>query len=152
LIRSNRGPDSGIIVNILRHHRDHIRKPGQGNECRIETLLLGSSGQLSERLVTVLGQPIIEIQNLLGIGRSGSDLGQKGIRVEGDRSQQLIQLLRRGRWRCLRLKIRSKTLKEDKANQQKNCGQARFALHLETPGWLPLEHPWARVPQPQRSS
>jgi hypothetical protein len=36
------------------------------------------------------------------------------------------------------LKIGSKTLKEDKADEQKNCGQARFALHLETPGCIQL--------------
>ncbi len=135
LIRRNRGPDRGIVINILRHHLHHVGKPGQGNKCRIETLLLGSSGQLRQGEVAVLRQPIIEIQNLLRIGRGGSDLGQKRVGVESDRSQQLIQLLRRRRWRTLGLKIGCKTLKEKKADEQKNCIQARFALHLETPGW-----------------
>ncbi len=51
LIRRNRGPDGRIVINVLRHHRDHIRKPGQSYKRRIETLLLGSSGQLRECLV-----------------------------------------------------------------------------------------------------
>jgi hypothetical protein len=120
LIRRNRRPDGGIIVNVLRHHLHYVGKPGQGNECRVETLLLGSGGQLRECLVTVLRQPIIEIQNLLRISGGGSDLGQKRIGVESDRSQQLIELLRRRRWRTLRLKIRSKTLKKEKADEQKD--------------------------------
>jgi hypothetical protein len=120
LIRSNRRPDGGIIVNVLRHHLHYIGKPGQGDECRVEALLLGSSGQLRECLVTVLRQPIIEIQNLLRISGGGSDLGQKRIGVESDWSQQLIQLLRCGWWRTLRLKIRSKTLKKEKADEQKD--------------------------------
>jgi hypothetical protein len=119
---------------MLRHHLHHIGKADQGNKCRVESLLLGSSGQLRKGHAAVLRQPVVHVQNLLRISGGGSDLGEKRVGVESDGSQQLIQLLRRGRRRSLRLKIGSKTLKEEKANQQKNCGHARFALHLDTPG------------------
>jgi hypothetical protein len=117
LIRRHRRPDGGVVVNILRHHLQNIGEADKGNKCRVEALLLGSGGQLREAEVMVLRQPVVHIQNLLRIRGRGSDLGEKGIGVESDGSQQLIQLLRRRRRRSLRLKIGSKTLKEEKANQ-----------------------------------
>ena len=46
LIRRDGCPDGGIVVNILRHHPQHLGKADQSNECRVEALLLGSRGQL----------------------------------------------------------------------------------------------------------
>jgi hypothetical protein len=131
LIRRHCRPDCSVVVNIVRHHLQNTGKADKGNKCRVEALLLGSGGQLREGKVIVLRQPVVHIQNLLRIRGGGSDLGEKGIGVESDGSQQLIQLLRRGWRRSLGLKIGSKTLKEEKANQQKDCGHARFALHLD---------------------
>jgi hypothetical protein len=122
LIRHDRRPDGGIVVNVLRHHLQHLGKTDQSNKCRVEALLLGTSGQLGEGQVTVLRQPVVYVEDLLRIRGGGSDLGEKRVGVKSDWSQQLIQLLRCRRWRSLRLKIGSKTLKEDKDDEQKNCG------------------------------
>jgi hypothetical protein len=45
LIRQKRVPDRGIIVDVLRHHLQHLRKIHQRDECRIESLLLRCVGQ-----------------------------------------------------------------------------------------------------------
>jgi hypothetical protein len=112
LIGGDRRANGGIVVNVLRHHLDHLGKAGQRNKCRIKPLLLGSSGQLGFGEVVVLRQPVVDVQNLLRIGGGGGDLRQQSIRVESDRGQKLVQLLRR-RWRrALSLKVRREPLKK----------------------------------------
>lgn len=37
--------DGGIIVNVLRHHLEHLREVHQGNEGGVESLLLRGVGQ-----------------------------------------------------------------------------------------------------------
>jgi hypothetical protein len=44
LIRRKCLPDGGIIVDMLRHHIQHIRKINQCDKCRIESLLLRCIG------------------------------------------------------------------------------------------------------------
>jgi len=95
-------PDRSVIVDILRHHIQHLRKARQRDKRRIESLFLRRIGELSTRQPRVLLQPVIDIQDFLRIRRRGSDLRQQRIRVERDRSQQLIQLLRRRRRRLRR--------------------------------------------------
>jgi hypothetical protein len=89
-------PDRGVIVDVLRHHLQHLRKTGQRDECRIESLFLCGVGECGSFKVRILLQPVIHIDNFLRIGRGSCDLGQQRIGVKRDRSQQLIQLLRGG--------------------------------------------------------
>jgi hypothetical protein len=74
LIRSDGRSDRGIVVDILRHHLDHVGKAHQRDECRIKPLLLGGGGQLRYRKVLVLPQPVGHIQNFLRVGGSSRDL------------------------------------------------------------------------------
>jgi hypothetical protein len=84
LIRQERLPNGGIVVDVLRHHIQHIGKIYQRDECRIELLLLRRIGERRTRQTGILLQPTIHIENLLRIGRRRRDLREQRIRVEGD--------------------------------------------------------------------
>jgi hypothetical protein len=86
---------------MLRHYRQHFGKSYQRDKCRIESLLLCRIGKCRTSQTLVVLQPIINIQNFLGIGRRGCNLREQRIRIKSNRSQQLIQLLVR-QWRGLR--------------------------------------------------
>jgi hypothetical protein len=45
LIRRKGLPDRGVIVNVLRHHIQHLRKTGQRDESRIESLFFCCVGE-----------------------------------------------------------------------------------------------------------
>jgi hypothetical protein len=95
LIRGKCSPDGGIVVDVLRHHLQDLRETRQRDKCWIEALLLGRVRERRPRQSGVLHQPVVNIQNFLGIGRSRSDLRQQRIGIKRDRSQQLVKLLRR---------------------------------------------------------
>jgi len=95
LIRSEGLADGGIVVDIFRHHLEHLRKIHQRNECRIESLLLRCIGQGRTRQRRILRQPVIHIQNFLRIGSCRRDLRKQRVRVKRNRRQQLIQFCRR---------------------------------------------------------
>src|SRR5262249_40314625 len=67
----------------------------------IETGPLRSIRQRLSLEVPIQLQPVIRIQNLLRVLRSGSDLGEERIWIKRDGSHQLIQLVPR-RDKCLR--------------------------------------------------
>ena len=92
--------DGGIVVHVLRHHLQHLRKIHQSDKRRIESLLLRRIGECRSGQSLIVLQPIVDIQNLLRIRRGCRDLGEQGIRIERYRRQQLVQLLRSG-WRSL---------------------------------------------------
>jgi hypothetical protein len=79
-------PNGGIIVDVLRHHLQHLRKIYQCDKRGIESLLLRRVRQLSPVQIKVLLQPVINIKNLLRIRRSSSDLRQQRIGIKRDRS------------------------------------------------------------------
>jgi hypothetical protein len=94
LIRREGLTDGRIIVDILRHHVEHLRKIDERDKCRIESLLLRCIRQCCARQRRILRQPVIHIQNFLRIGRSRGDLRKQRIGIKRDRRQQLIQFLR----------------------------------------------------------
>ena len=110
--------DGGVVVNVLRHHGQNIRKIHQSDECRIEPLLLrgvreGGAGQSA-----MLMQPVVRIENLLRICRCRCDLRQQRIWVKRDRRQQLVKLFRRGN-SGLRFQHRRETLKNQQNDQER---------------------------------
>jgi hypothetical protein len=100
LIRGKCLSDGGVVVDVLSHHFQHLRKIYQRDECGIESLLLCRISERRARKPGVLRQPVIDIQDFLRIGGGGSDLGEQGIGIKGDWGQQLVQLFR-GKRRCL---------------------------------------------------
>jgi hypothetical protein len=84
LVSRKRLADGGIVINVLRHHLQHLRKIHQRDKCRIESLLLCRVGQCSARKPQVVLKPILDIQNFLRIRRGGGDLGKQGVRVKCD--------------------------------------------------------------------
>jgi hypothetical protein len=85
-------PDCGVIVNVLRHHVEDLRKIYECDECGIETLLLRGIGEGRSGQVRICPEPIVNIQDLLRIRRSCHDLRQQRVGIQCDRRQQLIQL------------------------------------------------------------
>jgi hypothetical protein len=70
-----------IVVDVLGHHAQYVRKIDQRNECRIKSLLLGRvcEGRTCQPLILL--QPVIHVEDFLRIGRSGCDLREQRIRV-----------------------------------------------------------------------
>jgi len=87
-------PNRGIVVDVLRHHLQHIGEVHQRDERRIEPLSLRSTRQLSVGQVGITRKPVGDIENLLRVRRRSRDLRQQGIRIQSNRRQELVQLLR----------------------------------------------------------
>lgn len=87
-------PDCGVVVNVLRHHVEDLRKIYECDECGVEPLLLGGIGERGPAQVRICRQPIVYVQDLLGTRRGCHHLRQQRVWIECDRRQQLIQLLR----------------------------------------------------------
>jgi hypothetical protein len=87
-------PNRGIVVDILRHHLQHVGEGHQRNEGRVEALRLRGVRQLTAAQAGIVGKPVGDIENLLRIGRRGRDLRQQGIGIQRDGREKLIELLR----------------------------------------------------------
>jgi hypothetical protein len=119
LIRRKCLSNGGIIVDVLRHHLQNLRKIYQRNKGGIESLLLRGIGERGSCQSLVCCQPVVDIQNFLRIRRCRHDLRQQRIGIERNRREQLIELLR-GERGVLSLKHRLKLLQESKHGQQQN--------------------------------
>jgi len=95
LISGERLTDGGVVVDILRHHLDHLRKIHQCDKCGIEPLLLGGIGKRRSLESWIRKEPIVDVQDLLRGRGCRHDLREQGIGIERDGGKQLIQLLRR---------------------------------------------------------
>lgn len=109
--------DCGIVVNVLRHHLEHLREVHQSNERGIKSLLLRGVGERRSREARIGEEPVIHVQNFLRIGRCGHDLRKQRIRIQRNRRQQLVQLLRRER-SVLSRELQSKIVPKEENNQQ----------------------------------
>ncbi len=90
-----------------------MRKAEECDEGRIEALLLGRIDKRIAGQSLVLLQPAAHVENFLGVGGSGVNLGDQRIGIEGDGREQLIELLRI-RNSHLRVEDLLRTLKEEK--------------------------------------
>ena len=97
LVRREGIPDRGIVVDVLRHHLENLREIYECDECRIETLLLRRIREGRSSQVWICRQPIVNVEDLLRVGRSRHDLRQQRVWIKRDGRQQLIQLLWRKR-------------------------------------------------------
>jgi hypothetical protein len=119
LIGRHRLPDRRKVVDVIRHHLQHIRERHQRNKRRIVSLLLRGIGQGRPSKARILRQPIRDVEDLLRISRSRRNLRQQRIRIERNRSQQLVELLRsRRRRRSLGLQDRSNTREQQENDHQ----------------------------------
>jgi len=101
---------------VLRHHLEDLGKIHQGDEGGIEAHLLGRIGEGGTRQIRILGQPIIDVENFLRIGRGGGDLRQQRIGIKSDGGQELVEFF--WSWnRVLRGKKRRELLQNDEGNQ-----------------------------------
>jgi hypothetical protein len=67
LIRRKRLPDGSVIVDVLRHHVEHIWEIHQRNKRGIKPLLFCRIGQCRTLQPRILLQPVRDVQNFLGI-------------------------------------------------------------------------------------
>lgn len=118
LVRCKRIADSGVIVNVLRHHGYDLRKIYQRYERWIESGRLCGVGERGAAEIGILLQPVIHIENFLWIGAGRGDLCEKRIGIKGDWREQLVQFVGSGRSRVLRAEQWYKVLRKHKSNQQ----------------------------------
>ena len=87
-----------------------MREAEECDEGGIEALLLGRIDKRIAGQSLVLLQPAAHVENFLGVGGSGVNLGDQRIGIEGDGREQLIELLGiRDRY----LRIGSRRLRKD---------------------------------------
>jgi hypothetical protein len=82
--------DGGVVVDMVGHHLKDGGEGYEGEEGGIEALLLCGVSECGAGEVGIFGQPVGDVENLLGIGRGGGDLGEERVGVEGDGGQKLI--------------------------------------------------------------
>jgi len=131
LVRHHGLPDRGIVVDVVRHHLQHIGEVHQRNEGRVEALLLRRIRQLRALQVGIVRQPVVDIQDLLRVRRRRRDLRQQRVRVQRHWRQQLIQLLRI-RCRNLRVKFHG-NLHRNQAGNQNDSQQTAESREHELP-------------------
>jgi hypothetical protein len=85
-----------VVIDVLGHRIEDGWEGHERYEGRIEALLLGSVIQCCAPQVAVLFQPIIGIDDLLGVTGSGANLRKQGIGIERNRREQLFQLFAAG--------------------------------------------------------
>jgi hypothetical protein len=86
LIGRNRLPDRRVVIDVLRHHLEHGRKGDQRDECRVKSLRLGTIGERSAGEALVIDEPVVDVENLLGISGGRRDLSEERVRIERDGS------------------------------------------------------------------
>jgi hypothetical protein len=86
LVRLKRGPQRRKVVDMRRHHSQHLGKVHKRNKGGIETSSLRSIRQRLPLKVPIQLQPAMHVENLLRVLRRGSDLGEQGIRRKRDGS------------------------------------------------------------------
>jgi hypothetical protein len=74
LVRQKRYSDSGVIVDVLRHHRYDLRKIRQRYKRGIESLRLCRVGERVASETGILMQPVIDVENFLRICAGSGDL------------------------------------------------------------------------------
>ena len=87
LIGGKCSADSGVIIDVLRHHLQDLREINQRDERWIESLLHGGVSERRAAQIGILLQPIMRVENFLRVRRGGSDLREQGIGIERHRSQ-----------------------------------------------------------------
>ena len=129
--------DCGIVINIVGHHRNDPGEGAQRQECRIEALFLRGIGERWTGQAGIRGKPVVEVQDLLRIGRRGCDLSQQRVGIQSHRREQLVEL----RWcghrsrRCglrhchRRAKSRREAWNKKKAYEKPNSCLTRLTLH-----------------------
>ncbi len=127
LVRRKCNADSGVIVNIFRHHGHDLRKIHQRDKRGIEARRLCRIGERGAAEIGILLQPVIHVENFLRIGAGSGDLRQQRIRIEGDGSEQLVQFFGSGRRRVLRADQWHKVLRKQKCEQQNYGGEGALS-------------------------
>jgi hypothetical protein len=112
LVRQKCVSDGGVIVDVLGHHGYDLGKIRQRDKCRIESLRLCRVGERGAGEIGILLQPVVNIENFLWICAGRGDLREKGIGIEGDRCEQLVQFFGSGRGRVLRAEQRYEVLRK----------------------------------------
>ena len=92
LLEVDRLTQAGRPGDVLGHHFDHIPKLHERDDRRIPVL-----DRLGGRFfqIGVLEKELVGLDHVERAGGGGQDLGQKLIRVEGDRSDQLFEFVHR---------------------------------------------------------
>jgi hypothetical protein len=80
-------PDRGVVVDVFGHHLDDRREVNERDECRIESLLLGGIGKRGPREASVMGEPVVDVENLLRVGGGSGDLCEERVGIERDGGQ-----------------------------------------------------------------
>ncbi len=114
-----RGP--GVVF------RQIVEDGGKLNETlysRIPVHGVGAGSPLIRREIHILVEPGIGGRDLVGIGRSGQDLSDQGVRIESDRSHQLIELY------CVQIYVRrGRSLSEETCLSCQNQQQGKHHGH-----------------------
>ena len=99
----NATPEIRGPIQLFGHFLHDLRKHRQCHEARLEPLLAHGILKLAALERLILSHPKVERDHVAGVLRADQNLPEELIRIERDRSQQTIELLRcRGRpglWR-----------------------------------------------------
>ena len=95
LLREERVSQVGRPLDVLGQQLDDIRQGRQSLDAGVPILLLHGVGQRLVFEVLVLGQPLLQLNDLQWIGGGHQHLAEQRIGVERDRRHQRIELVGR---------------------------------------------------------
>jgi hypothetical protein len=101
LLGQERIPKISGPLDITGQQFKRVRKAYQGLDARVPVLPPGGVHKLRSLDVAVLPEPLLRRHNLQRIGACGQHLAEQRIRVQRNRRDQIIQLVRRQKWRRL---------------------------------------------------
>ena len=93
-VRGERLTEPGRPIQLARHLVHDLRKQGQRHEARLEVVLQGGVLQLGAFQRRVALQELVERRHAGRIRRAQQHLREELVRIEGDRSEQAIEVVR----------------------------------------------------------
>ncbi len=101
LLSEERVPKVGRPADIVGQQVERIRKRDQRLDARVPILLAGGFHARRSLKLAVLAHPLMCLNDLQRIRAGGQHLAEQRVRVQRDRRDQVIQLVRRQKWRSL---------------------------------------------------
>lgn len=82
--------DGGVVVDVVGHHLEDGGEGDESKEGGIEAPFFGGVGECGAGEFGILGEPVGDVEDLLGISGGGCDLGEQRVGIERNWGHQLI--------------------------------------------------------------
>ena len=135
LLRDENVAEPRSPLELLVHHREHLRERGERFDARVPILLLDGFDRLLSRQARIAPGPARRLHHLERISGGHEDLRQQRVGIKRDRGEHLIELLLRSRGLARRGRgLRKGDRRRDEQHEQRlqRMSYERFHGHLQS--------------------